>query len=159
MTTRIHGVAGIIGFLLILSFWAATVVSEVLGSADAITNVKNAILWGMAGLIPAMIIAGATGSVLAKRGVGSKAAAKAKRMKVIAFNGIFLLVPSAFFLAARANAGDFDAMFYVVQVLELTAGAVNLGLMGLNIRDGLMITRSGHRWMDAERSRTQSVEG
>jgi len=40
----------------------------------------------------------------------------------------------------RAAAGTFDATFYLVQGLELLAGATNLGLMGLNIRDGLRMS-------------------
>jgi hypothetical protein len=31
-------------------------------------------------------------------------------------------------------------MFYLVQGLELLAGAVNLALMGLNMRDGLKMS-------------------
>ena len=38
------------------------------------------------------------------------------------------------------TAGSFDTTFYVVQVVELIAGATNLTLMGLNVRDGLRMT-------------------
>ena len=61
-------------------------------------------------------------------------------MPVIAFNGLLILVPSAFFLAYKAGSGDFDTSFYAVQALELVAGAVNLSLIGLNIRDGLRLS-------------------
>jgi hypothetical protein len=63
--------------------------------------------------------------------------AKIKRMPLIAANGILILIPSALFLAAKARAAEFDTAFYAVQALELTAGAANLVLLGLNIRDGL----------------------
>ncbi len=33
--------------------------------------------------------------------------------------------------------GEFDANFYAVQALELAAGAVNITLLGFNLRDGL----------------------
>lgn len=36
-----------------------------------------------------------------------------------------------------AAAGSFDTAFYVVQAIELLAGAANVALMGLNARDGL----------------------
>jgi hypothetical protein len=36
-----------------------------------------------------------------------------------------------------AAAGSFDITFYIVQAVELIAGATNLTLMGLNVRDGL----------------------
>ena len=62
-------------------------------------------------------------------------------MPVIALNGILILVPSAFFLAARAGAGQFDTAFYAVQAVELLAGAVNIALMSLNMRDGFAMTR------------------
>lgn len=61
-------------------------------------------------------------------------------MPIIAANGILVLVPCAIVLAHWANAGAFDARFYLVQAIELLAGATNLALMGLNIRDGLRMS-------------------
>jgi hypothetical protein len=43
----------------------------------------------------------------------------------------------ALFLAYKATAVEFDASFYAVQALELAAGAVNITLLGFNLRDGL----------------------
>jgi hypothetical protein len=51
-----------------------------------------------------------------------------------------VLVPCAIILDRWAAAGAFDASFYAVQAIELVAGAVNLTLMGLNVRDGLRMT-------------------
>ncbi|MDF1486565.1 hypothetical protein PY257_15490, partial [Ramlibacter sp. H39-3-26] len=48
-----------------------------------------------------------------------------------------ILIPSALYLASKARAGEFDSVFYAVQALELVAGAVNITLLGLNMRDGL----------------------
>ena len=62
---------------------------------------------------------------------------KTKRMPLIAANGILVLFPSALFLASKARAAEFDTVFYAVQALELAAGAVNMALLGLNMRDGL----------------------
>jgi len=39
-----------------------------------------------------------------------------------------------------AAAGEFNTAFYAVQALELVAGAANLTLMGMNIRDGLTLS-------------------
>ena len=61
-------------------------------------------------------------------------------MPLIAANGLLVLVPCAIVLNRWAAAGAFDVMFYTVQALELLAGAVNLTLMGLNIRDGLTMS-------------------
>ncbi|MBV8681356.1 MAG: hypothetical protein JO111_00675 [Caulobacteraceae bacterium] len=48
-----------------------------------------------------------------------------------------MLIPWALFLAFKAQAGQFDLNFYLVQALEHVAGAPNLTLLGLNMRDGL----------------------
>lgn len=139
MKTRIHAIAGVVGFLTIATFWSATLVTELLGSPAAITTVKNNILWGMALLIPAMAIAGGSGMSLGQGRSGGRVLVKKKRMPFIAMNGLLVLVPSAFFLASKASAGEFDGAFYAVQVIELVAGAANLILMGLNVRDGLRL--------------------
>ena len=61
-------------------------------------------------------------------------------MPFIAGNGLLILIPAALFLASKARAGEFDTWFYVVQALELLAGATNITLLGLNMRDGLKLT-------------------
>ncbi len=58
-------------------------------------------------------------------------------MPYIAANGILILIPSALFLASKAKAAEFDTTFYAVQALELIAGATNIALLALNMRDGL----------------------
>ena len=68
-------------------------------------------------------------------------AGKLKRMRLIAANGILVLVPSVLFLAWKAGCGEFDAAFIAVQCVEFAAGSLNLALMGLNIRDGLRLSR------------------
>jgi hypothetical protein len=60
-------------------------------------------------------------------------------MPIIAANGLLFLVPCAIFLSRRASAGSFDATFYAVQLLELAAGATNVTLLALNVRDGLRL--------------------
>lgn len=140
MKGRIHGIAGITGFMVIAIFWTSTLVSELFGSHADIAMVKTNILWGMLVLIPALAIAGASGMLLGRTRQGVLAARKKKRMPFIAMNGILILVPSALFLASRANDGLFDGWFYGVQAIELFAGAINLWLMGLNIRDGFRMS-------------------
>ena len=92
-------------------------------------------------LIPAMAIAGGSGMAMGGRRKDAPARAKQKRMPFIAANGLLVLLPSAFFLEARASGGTFDAAFYSVQGIELLAGAANLTMMGLNIRDGRRMAR------------------
>ena len=141
LKTRIHAIAGVIGFLTILTFWLSTLGSEIFGSHAEIATVKNAILWGMIVLIPCLVLTGATGASLGKGRADPLISAKKKRMPLIAGNGLIVLVPCAVLLAYMAGRGNFGTAFYAVQALELVVGAVNLTLMGLNIRDGLALRR------------------
>ncbi len=140
MKTKIHAVAGVVGFLTILAFWTSTVFSELFGSPETIAAVKGTILSGMFILVPAMAIAGGSGMFLGRKRTGRAVQAKKRRMPFIAINGLAILVPAAFYLEAKAVAGAFDMWFYGVQAIELVAGATNLTLMGLNIRDGMRMT-------------------
>ena len=140
MKSKIHAIAGAIGFLTIATFWTTTLFSELFGDEASIASVKHFILWGMLVLIPAMAAAGGSGFSLSGGRQGRLINTKKKRMPIIGANGLLILIPCAFFLAAKANGGEFDTTFYVVQGLELIAGVANLTLMGLNIRDGLRLT-------------------
>ena len=91
-------------------------------------------------LVPAMATVGATGfSFVRGRTLVGIVKKKAGRMPILAANGLLILIPSALFLASRARAGNLDTWFYVVQVVELVAGATNITLMGLSMRDGLKL--------------------
>ena len=139
MKKTIHQIDGAVATLTISNFWLSTAGSELFGSQAAIVAVKSAIPWGFLLLVPALAAAGGSGIRLAGRARGGLVGAKLKRMPFIAANGILVLIPSALFLAARAQAGLFDGWFYAVQALELVAGAINLTLLGLNMRDGLRL--------------------
>ncbi|SDW81319.1 hypothetical protein SAMN05444358_1011830 [Ruegeria halocynthiae] len=140
MLRAIHPIAGIVGFLTILVFWTSTLFSELFTPHATVAVVKSMIVSGLFILVPAMAIVGASGMSLGRRRKDAPALAKKKRMPIIAINGLFILVPAAIYLSAKANAGSFDTSFYVVQVVELIAGATNLTLMGLSIRDGRAMT-------------------
>lgn len=137
MIKIIHPVAGAVAILTIATFWLSTALSELFASQAIVTTVKTAIPWGFLLLIPALMTAGGSGFSLAKGRRAGLVGAKIKRMPLIAANGILVLIPSALFLASKAGAAEFDTGFYAVQVLELAAGAVNIALLGLNMRDGL----------------------
>jgi len=140
MKKLIHPAAGVFALVLILTFWIATVLSEVSGSLMAITQVKTLIPWGFILLIPSIAAAGGTGYSLSAGAKAGLSKTKFRRMPVIAFNGILVLIPAALFLSARAAAGVFDTAFYAVQAVELIFGAINIVLLGLNLRDGLRMT-------------------
>jgi hypothetical protein len=140
MPKALHPVAGGFALLMIVTFWVSTVVAELSDSPGAVVAVKTTIPWAFLLLIPAMAAAGGTGLRLAKGKTGGLADVKRRRMPIIAANGLIVLVPAALFLAAKARAGDFDGTFYAIQAVELIAGAVNIALLGLNMRDGLRMT-------------------
>lgn len=141
MKSKLHAIAGGVALLTITIFWLSTLAAELSGNAATIAAVKAAILAGMVVLIPAMALAGASGFSLGRGWKSPVVARKRTRMKIIAANGLLILLPSAFFLAGRAEAGLLDATFFAVQALELAAGAINIMLLSLNMRDGLRIRR------------------
>lgn len=146
MPKILHPIAGVIAFFTIATFWLSTVTVELLGTQQQITTVKSAISWGLLILVPAMICVGGSGFFLAGKRRGGVLGAKARRMPIIAANGVLVLVPAALFLAFKARIGEFDTIFYTVQMVELAAGATNLTLMGFSMRDGLRLTgRFGRR--------------
>jgi hypothetical protein len=141
MKTRIHAAAGAIALITVSAFWLSTVTAELLGDTATITTVKTYVLAGLAVLIPAMIVAGASGFSLGKSWKSPVVARKKRRMRIIAANGLLVLVPSAFLLSSLADAGRFDAIFMIVQTIELVAGAANIAFLSLNMRDGLSLRR------------------
>ncbi|WP_294228850.1 hypothetical protein [uncultured Shimia sp.] len=145
MLSTVHKAAAALATGTIATFWISTLFSEVFLDHAAISAVKTAIPYGFFILIPAMAVAGVTGAKLAKGRSGGVLGAKSKRMPIVAANGILILIPAALFLATKAQAGSFDTSFYVVQVFELIAGALNLTLLGLNIRDGRKLTAGKRR--------------
>ena len=139
MKPKFHAAAGILALITIALFWSSTLLTELLGTHAQIAVLKTGILWGMLILIPAMATAGATGAALGRKWHLSQVARKSRRMKIIAANGLLVLLPSAVFLALRARSGQIDGLFYAVQAIKLGAGAVNMTLLVRNLKDGLEI--------------------
>lgn len=140
MPQRAHLIAGILAPLCIATFFLSTILVELLGSHEAVAQLKSLIVTpGLWILIPAIAAAGGSGMFLGKSRRGRLVDGKKKRMPFIAANGLLVLVPCAIFLNRWAAAGTFDTTFYAVQLVELLAGATNLTLMGLNVRDGLRL--------------------
>jgi hypothetical protein len=142
----VHPVAGGLALLTIATFWLSTALSELFASEATVAAVKTAIPWGFLLLIPALAAAGGSGFALAKGRQAVLIGAKIRRMPWIAANGILILIPAALFLAYKARAAEFDTVFYAVQALELIAGATNITLLSLNMRDGLRIKSRFRRW-------------
>ena len=141
MKTRVHVIAGTIATFTIAAFFTSTIFVELFGSRESITTVKRLIaIPGLFILIPAIATAGATGFRLSRSRKEQLAQNKKKRMRLIAVNGIFILAPSAIILHLWSVDGIFSGRFYILQSIELIAGATNLIMMGRNMRDGLRMS-------------------
>lgn len=136
MIKRLHVIAAATGFVTILAFWLSTVLAVLLGSHHQIADTRQAVVWGLFVLVPALGIAGLTGSATAGSATNPGIVAKKRRMLFIAGIGLLVLVPAALYLDGLASHGEFGTLFYTVQAVELAAGAINLALMSFNIRDG-----------------------
>ncbi|MFZ2855719.1 MAG: hypothetical protein WAZ34_16600 [Rhodocyclaceae bacterium] len=141
MPKQVHFIAGLLAMLTIATFFLSTVIVELFGTPEAMATLKALIVMpGLFILVPAIAATGGSGFFLSKSRQGRLIETKKKRMPFIAANGLLVLIPCAIFLNRWAAAGSFDSTFYLVQGLELFAGATNLTLMGLNIRDGLRMS-------------------
>jgi len=137
MKLQIHRITSLLATLCIAIFFTSTLIVELFASHETIALVKSLIVTpGIFILVPAMAITGATGFSLAKERKGRIIEAKKKRMPIIALIGIFILMPAAIYLSQWASVGTFDTKFYIVQTIELIAGATNLTLMIKSIKDG-----------------------
>ena len=137
MKSKIHKIGSLVATVCIAIFFTSTLLVELLGSEDMVAFVKSLIVMpGIFILVPAMAITGATGFALAKERKGRVLEAKRKRMPIIAIIGMFILLPAAIYLNSWAAEGMFDIKFYILQAIELVAGAINLTLMIKSMKDG-----------------------
>lgn len=145
MKHLVHAIAGIAAMLIIGMFMASTLYAEIFASQTFIAMVKQAIVFpGLFILVPCLMVVGGSGFNLGKGRGGRLIQAKKKRMPFIAMNGILVLIPCAIILNHWAGQGHFGWPFFAVQALELAAGAVNLTLMSMNLKDGLRLSGRLH---------------
>ena len=138
-TKLIHTVSSAIGLAFIASFWTSSVIAELFLSQQAVATVKQVIVYAFILFIPAMLIAGISGNKLAANSSDPLMRAKRRRIPKIALNGLLVLLPCAFCLNHLAQAEQFSATFYAVQIMELIAGAANLAMMTQNVGDGFRL--------------------
>ncbi|MBF0614148.1 MAG: hypothetical protein G8237_03075 [Magnetococcales bacterium] len=143
MVERIHALAGLLAMLTMAVFWMSTVVAGLFLSVEAVIVVKQGIVLGLFVLIPLLMITGGSGMALGKKRTAIRMAYKQRRMILIVANGVLILGPAALFLSWRAEAGVVDGLYHGVQMVELLAGAMNLFLMGQNVRAGIRLRRMG----------------
>lgn len=146
MVKVVHVTAAALGGLAIALFLLGSLAAELGGSPQSIALVKRLIVWpGLAILIPALVVAGASGRRLAGASLVGLARKKIARMRWIAANGVCVLLPCAWLLNGWADGGSLDARFALVQGVELLAGACNLVLLARNALDGLRLSRARGR--------------
>ncbi|KXF81589.1 hypothetical protein [Enterovibrio coralii] len=138
---NVHRGVGALAFVTIACFFSSTLIAELWGTPAQITAVKTAILYIIPMLMLSMMATGATGNKLYPNKGKGVMAAKQLRMKVAAMNGLLVMLPSAIYLYVKASSGVFDGYFWTVQGIELVGGALNLTMIGLNIRAGLSLKR------------------
>lgn len=135
-----HAVAGGVAMLIIATFWTSTLAAELFLGRGAVVAVKHSIVhFGLIPLILMMISVGASGNILGKGRGGRLIESKRKRMPIVALNGLLVMVPSALYLNHKAAAAQFDSAFYAAQAVELAVGLVQLTLLGMSFRDGLIL--------------------
>ena len=137
---RALDIVALLAFLLPIVFLSSTIATELSGSLPAIAAVKRGIAYSLLLLVPAMAVTGLSGNRLGGRSRARPVVLKRKRMKVIALNGILVLVPCAVTLHALASTGSFGWTFISIKIVEIAAGAVNVALLGLSFRDGLRLS-------------------
>jgi hypothetical protein len=142
---RVHALSGILAIILVTSFMATTVITEIVGEKGIILTAKTAILFALVVLIPSIIIASGTGRSLAAGRTSPLLNTKKLRAALIAVVGIVVLVPCAVTLRILAAADDFGTTFVVVQAIELAGGIVNLTLLVFNARAGRLLTAARRR--------------
>jgi hypothetical protein len=140
MVKRVHWLAGLFALVLIVLFFASTITVEAIGDHNAVAAVKALILIGVCVLVPSMAATGVTGRLRARNRRGPVVRGKLRRTAVIAAIGLLVLVPCAVVLQRLSAAGDFGGTFRIVQAIELLGGAVNIVLMSLNVRAGMIMT-------------------
>lgn len=137
----IHALAGSIAMVLIFSFWVSSFVSEIIFDHNTVAMVKKIIVYGLFILVPSLAMTGTSGMALNSTSKNILIVKKKKRMAFAAANGVLLMIPAALFLNYKAARGEFDTLFYAMQILELAIGIVQMVLLGLNFRDGLRMRR------------------
>lgn len=139
MKSFLHATSGTISLVLIASFWISTAVSELFMDHPAVAFVKRSIVHGLFLLVPLFALTALSGMAIGKGRKEGLVARKVRRMRVVAANGLLVLLPAALYLNGKAGGGQFDVSFFSVQVIELIVGIVQMILLGLNLRDGLRL--------------------
>ena len=81
MKTRLHGIMGGLGMVMIMLFFFSSVIVELSGNEQAVALVKQMIVYSLLGLVPIMIVTGISGRVVVGQRQGRLIQTKMKHMK------------------------------------------------------------------------------
>lgn len=139
MLTRLHLAAAAAAVTATVLLVLAAIITTLLDAHQTV-DVRQAMLWGLLVLVPALVITAATGFGVAGSSADPRIATKKRRMSFIAGIGLLLLAPATIALYQLALRGESGAPYLVAQTVEVLASAISLALMAANIRDGLRLT-------------------
>lgn len=138
---RIH-LSGAVGALALIStFLVSSAVTEMAGNAADVHSLRQWIVFGLPLLIGCLAAAALTGRRLARKSRAAVIRRKQRRMQAVAALGIVVLVPCALILDALTASASVSAVVTGLELTEMLAGALNLTLLLLNVRDGRRLSR------------------
>jgi len=135
----IHTGASALALLTVITFFTSTVIIEISGSVEQMASLKEQIFFALPLMLVAMPLVGISGKKLAGKSRAPLVQRKLRRMKFMAING-FILIILASLLYFLSRDFRLDARFYLLEVLELLLGGVNISLMMLSVRDGMRLS-------------------
>ena len=138
----IHVVATVIAFSTITIFFTSSLIVEIRGNLEEIQLVKKSILLALPLLLLAMPALAISGNKLGGKSSNPVIVGKKKRMKIMVINGV-MLIALAILLYYRSHAVGIDAVFGFLQLVEFSLGLINLTILGLNAKAGLVLSGTG----------------
>lgn len=135
----IHVVASLLALLTVFTFFTSTVIIEITSSVEQIAGLKERIFFALPLMLLTMPVVGLSGKKLAGRSKSPIVNRKMKRMKLVAINGMLLII-LATLLYVLSRDLQLGTTFYLLQGLELLLGGVNISLMILSVRDGMLLS-------------------
>ncbi len=135
----IHAVASLLALLTVFTFFTSTVIIEITSSVEQIAGLKERIFFALPLMLLTMPVVGLSGKKLAGRSKSPIVNRKMKRMKLVAINGMLLII-LATLLYVLSRDLQLGTTFYLLQGLELLLGGVNISLMILSVRDGMLLS-------------------
>ena len=131
-----HRIAGILALLCIATFFLLTILIELFGSHATVAQLKSLIVTRGLDPDPGRGRCWRQRHVAVEVAQGSPGGCQEEAHAVHRGQWSAGAGALAIVLDRWAAVGSFDTSFYLVQAIELVAGAANLTLMGLNVRDG-----------------------